>query len=91
MGFPRQEYWSELLFPSPEDLPNPGIEPVSLVYPALQVDSLPTVPSGKSSRTARLKKKKSATLNASENVEGLELSFIAGGKAKWCRYSGKQF
>ena len=58
MGFPRQEYWSELLFPSPEDLPNPGIEPVSLVYPALQVDSLPTVPSGKSSRIARLKKKK---------------------------------
>ena len=58
MGFTRQEYWSELLFPSPENLPNPGIEPVSLVYPALQVDSLPTVPSGKSSRKARLKKKK---------------------------------
>ena len=29
MGFPRQEYWSELLFPSPGDLPNPGIKPVS--------------------------------------------------------------
>ena len=27
MGFPRQEYWSELPFPSPGDLPNPGIEP----------------------------------------------------------------
>ena len=27
MGFSRQEYWSGLLFPSPEDLPNPGIEP----------------------------------------------------------------
>ena len=26
MGFPRQEYWSELPFPSPGDLPNPGIE-----------------------------------------------------------------
>ena len=26
MGFPRQEYWSGLLFPSPGDLPNPGIE-----------------------------------------------------------------
>ena len=26
MGFPRQEHWSELSFPSPEDLPNPGIE-----------------------------------------------------------------
>ena len=29
MGFPRQEYWSELLFPSVEDLPYPGIEPTS--------------------------------------------------------------
>ena len=29
MGFPRQEYWSRLLFPSPGDLPNSGIEPTS--------------------------------------------------------------
>ena len=29
MRFPRQEYWSGLPFPSPGDLPNPGIEPVS--------------------------------------------------------------
>ena len=29
MGFPREEYWSGLPFPSPENLPNPGIEPVS--------------------------------------------------------------
>ena len=36
MGFPRQEYWSGLLFSSPEDLPNPGIEPGSLT---LQADS----------------------------------------------------
>ena len=33
MGFSRQDYWSGLPFPSPEDLPNPGIEPRS---PALQ-------------------------------------------------------
>ena len=38
MGFSRQEYWSKLPFPSPEDLPNPEIEPRS---PALQEDSLP--------------------------------------------------
>jgi len=37
MGFSRQEYWSGLPFPSPGDLPDPGIEPRSL---ALQVDSL---------------------------------------------------
>ena len=41
MGFPRQENWSEWSFPSPGDLPNPGIEPRS---PPLQVDSLPTEP-----------------------------------------------
>ena len=29
MGFSRQEYWSELPFPSPGDLPNPGVEPAS--------------------------------------------------------------
>ena len=41
MGFSRQEYWSGLPFPSPEDLPNPGIKPVSPSSPALQTDSLP--------------------------------------------------
>ena len=35
MGFSRQEYWSRLLFPSPGDLPDPGIEPMSLASPAL--------------------------------------------------------
>ena len=35
MGFSRQEYWSGLPFPPPEDLPDPGIEPVSLASPAL--------------------------------------------------------
>ena len=40
MGFLRQEYWSGLPFPSPGDLPNPGIKPLSPVPPALWVDSL---------------------------------------------------
>ena len=38
VGFPRQEYWSGLPFPSPGNLPNPGIE---LECPASQADSLP--------------------------------------------------
>ena len=38
MGFPRQEYWSGLPFPSPGDLPDPGIKPTS---PALHADPLP--------------------------------------------------
>ena len=44
MGFSRQEYWSGLPFPSPGDLPNPGIEPGS---PALQTDALLSAPLGK--------------------------------------------
>ena len=43
MEFSRKEYWSGLPFPSPGDLPNPGIEPRS---PALQVGSLPYEPPG---------------------------------------------
>jgi len=46
MEFFRQEYWSELSFPPPEDLPNSGIEPASSVSPALQADSLSTEPVG---------------------------------------------
>ena len=44
IGFSREEYWSGLLFPSPGDLPDPGIEPGS---PALQADSLPAELTGK--------------------------------------------
>ena len=43
MGFSRQEYWSGLPFPSPGDLPDPGIEPES---PALQADALTSEPPG---------------------------------------------
>ena len=43
-GFPRQEYWSGLPFPSPGDLPDPGIEPQS---PTLQADALTSEPPGK--------------------------------------------
>ena len=41
MGFSRQEYWSGLPFPSPRDLPDPGIEPRS---PALEADALTSEP-----------------------------------------------
>ena len=47
MGFSRQEYWSGLPFPSPGDLPNPGIKPGS---PALQADTLPSEPPGKQTK-----------------------------------------
>ena len=44
MGFPKQEYWSGLPFPSPGDLPHPGIEPRS---PTLQAYALSSEPPGK--------------------------------------------
>ena len=44
MEFSRQEHWTALPFPSPEDLPDPGIKPGS---PALQADFLPSEPPGK--------------------------------------------
>ena len=44
MEFSRQEYWSGLPFPSPGDLPDPGIEPGS---PTLQADALLSEPPGK--------------------------------------------
>ena len=43
MGFSRQEYWSGLPFPSPGDLPDPGLEPRSIT---LQADTLPSEPPG---------------------------------------------
>ena len=46
MEFSRQEYWSGLPFPTPGDLPNPGIEPVSLVYPAFEGRLFTIVPPG---------------------------------------------
>ena len=44
MGFSNQEYWSGLSFPSPGDLPDPGIEPGS---PTFQADVLTSEPPGK--------------------------------------------
>ena len=52
MGFSRQEYWTGLPFPSPEDLPNSGIKPGS---PALQADTLLSKPIGASLVAQRVK------------------------------------
>ena len=50
MGFPRKEYWSGLPCPFPENLPDPGIKPVTPVSPAL-ADSLPTEPPMRAPKT----------------------------------------
>ena len=70
MGFSRQEYWSGLPFPSPGDLPDPGIEPGS---PALEADALTSEPQGKPS-VVRIGSQNSvltkgaSTLEQSENL-----------------------
>ena len=47
VGFSRQEYWSGLPFPPPEDFPSPGIEPVFPAAPMLGSELFTTAPSGK--------------------------------------------
>ena len=46
MGFPRQEYWSGLPFPTPGDLPDPRIESASLASSTLAEGFFTTVPPG---------------------------------------------
>ena len=66
MGFSRQEYWSGLPFPSPADLPNPGVEPES---PALQADSLPSESPGNKYPNTKLKvKKKNISSSLTQNM-----------------------
>ena len=79
MGFSRQEYWSGLPFPTPGDLPNPGIKPVSPLSPELQANSLPLSHQGRllaiyylSSRVA------SPGLKCTRQGDGLEVSWIPG-------------
>ena len=60
MGLPRQEYWSELPFPSPGDLPDPGIKPIS---PALVGGPFITEPSGKPLQNLAVKPSKCTLLS----------------------------
>ena len=72
MGFSRQEYWSGLPFPSPGDLPNPGIEPRS---PALQADALTSEPPGKT---------KMGTIKDRNGMDLTEAEYI---KKMWKEYT----
>ena len=67
MGFSRQEYWSGLPFPSPGDLPDPGMEPGS---PTLQADTLLSEPPGKSREYERwtIKKAEHRRIDAFQQV-----------------------
>ena len=99
MGFPRQEYWGRLPFPSPRDLPDPGIESES---PALQADSLLSEPQGGTPLVLKVMQIKATVrgyhtfhlmtpVKETEHVEQMVLPFISGGKTKWHGHFGKQF
>ena len=75
MGFSRQAYWSGWLFPPPGHLPEPGIKPVS---PALQVDSLPTVPPRKPSSPYFINMLKTS-LAGGVHVLGWKSALLLGG------------
>ena len=75
MGFFRQKYWSGLPFLSPGVLPDPGIELTSPASPALQADSLPTEPLGKTPRAGE------QAVNLS-SVDRLDFSCLSSGPIK---------
>ena len=73
-GFSRQEYWSGLPFPSPGDLPDPGIQPTSLASPALVGGFCTTEPPAHKSIHSLQEYKQKGDLNA------LHGGFLRGGK-----------
>ena len=76
--FPRQEYWSGLLFPSPRDFPDPGMEAGSL---ALQADSLPSEP--RNQLYLHLKtSKQTQNLNLSNVHVQIRLEVVVGRKRR---------
>ena len=72
MKFSKQEYWSGLPFPSLGDLPNPGIEPMSLASPELAEKGILKV--GKKKKKAELEETEQAQEPESDKAEKLELS-----------------
>ena len=82
MGFSRQEYWSGLPFPSPGDLPNPGIEPGP---PALQADSLPSEAPGKP-RVRRVQQNSKGVILMICSVSFLPNTWLLGCSEKGCRH-----
>ena len=84
MGFSRQEYWSGLSFPTPGDLPDPGIEPTSLASPALagrffitaSVGKPRLVPGTYSLNRQKKKKKPGKPIISSDDISTTEFFLI---------------
>jgi len=89
MGFSRQEYWSGLPFPSPGDLPNPGIEPGS---PVLQADRVLSEPPGKPhyrERILAIPTREEKCLLVGEEPSQYEKELRYQEKEKWTLCRGK--
>ena len=78
MGFSRQEYWSGLPFPSPGDLPNPGIKPGS---PTLEADALSSEPPGKPRQ--HIKKQRHYFANKVHLVKAMVFPVVIYGCESW--------
>ena len=96
MEFSRQGYWSGLPFPSPRDLPNPGIEPVSPVFPALASRFFTTEPPRKPLMENILAPQTEIqdfnfcsflVLNLSSNRTLINWALICFLYYKWCNYN----
>ena len=87
MGFSRQEYWSGLPFPSPGDLPNPGIEPGS---PALQTGALLSEPVGKPPPPSPWRPNRTKRLSEREFLVSLPQSLPAGTLVFFCLWTQTQ-
>ena len=90
MGLSRQEYWSGLPFPSPGDLPNPGIEPRS---PTLQADALTSEPPGKLRvlECSSCRDWTRAASNSEGSSKGSSGTWLGGGKTIGSHNSLKQW
>ena len=74
MAFLSQDYWNGLPYPSPGDLPDPGIKPES---PALQADSLPTEPPGKPSNCMFNNLRKFTLLHSTYSISFSTLDLVS--------------
>ena len=84
LGFSRQEYWSGLPFPSPRDVPNPGIGPRS---PTLQADALTSEAPGRKQHNREGKKKKKHRIRALTTTPSGEISqMLTSATSEWGRH-----
>ena len=81
IGFSRQEYWSGLAFPSPGDLPDPGIEPRS---PTLEADALTSEPPGKPEHNLKLLQESKAGSTREQGQTEMSVKTVTKWSKRYC-------